>query len=396
MSGSLDAASIIAEGEALTGIADARPELHANLRALVASLNKDSRHGAEGRESCRQALLRVVKDRLVAQQWHRDFPAIGEEVIREPVFLTGLPRSGTTYFQYLFDNDRRFRLVRTWEAVMPFPPPGHDPASVAQRKAMEREVNEELRSKVEGFDALHLIDEDGPQECHLFLEYGYGAAGFHNMYDVPDYFDFLMDGLDLEPVYRIHKEMLQLLQWKTPQPRWALKYPNHVIAMETILKVFPDARFVMTHRDPAQTLASIAKMTYSLRGTREAEPVDPHRVGEQMRHFIRRHIDGIMEFCNGPNADRVTHVDYYRVAEDPGAVLDEVHAGIGIDTPADVREAIEGWRRENPKGKRGENRYTLEQFGLDEAELRELFSDYIQRFNIPSEAEGTARFPASS
>jgi Sulfotransferase family len=391
VSGLLDAASIIAEGEAITGVADAQPELHANLRALVAALNKDSRHGDEGRASCRQALLRVVKDRLTAQQWLSDFPAIAEEVIREPVFLTGLPRSGTTYFQYLFDHDRRFRLIRTWEAIMPFPPPGHDPASIATRKAMEREVNEDIRSKVKDFDALHLIDEDGPQECHLFLEYGYGAAGFHNMYDVPDYFDFLMDELDMEPVYRLEKQMLQLLQWKCPQPRWALKYPNHVIAMDPILKVFPDARFVMTHRDPVQTLASIAKMTFSLRGTREAAPVDPHRVGAQMRHFIRRHIDRIMAFCTGPDADRVTHVDYYRVAQDPAAVLGEVHAGIGIDTPDDVREAIASWRRENPKGKRGENRYTLEQFGLVEAELRELYADYIAYFNIPSEAEGTAR-----
>jgi len=392
----LDAANIIAEGEATTGITDAEPQLHANLRVLVDSLNKDGRHSAEGRESCRLALLRVVKDRLMAQKWLRDFPAIAEEAIREPVFLTGLPRSGTTYFQYLFDHDRRFRLIRTWEAIMPFPPPGHDPESIAQRKAMEREYNEEIRSKVEGFDALHLIDEDGPQECHLFLEYANGAAGYHNMYDVPDYFDFLMDDLDLEPVYRLHKQLLQLLQWKTPQPRWALKYPNHVIAMDTILKVYPDARFVMTHRDPAQALASICKMTYALRGTREAGPVDAHRVGQQMRYFIRRHIDKIMEFCTGPDAARVHHVDYYRVADNPIAVLGEIHTSLGIDTPEDVQESIATWRRENPQGKRGENKYTLEQFGLDAEDIRELYSDYTAHFDIPTEAEGKKRMAAGA
>ena len=261
---------------------------------------------------------------------------------------------------------------------------------------MERQVSQELSNKVEGFDALHLIDEDGPQECHLFLEYANGAAGYHNMYDVPGYFDFLMDELDLEPVYRIHKQLLQLLQWKLPQPRWALKYPNHVIAMDPILKVYPDARFVMTHRDPVQTLASIAKMTLSLRGTREAQPVDPHRVGAQMRHFIRRHIDRIMAFCTGPDADRVHHVDYYRVAQDPAAVLDEIHASLGIDTPDDVRESIGAWRRDNPQGKRGENKYSLEQFGLRDEEVRELFADYIQHFDIPSEAEGVARQRATA
>lgn len=392
----LEVARLIAEAEATVGIMDPEPGLHVNLQALVDSLNKDSRHSPEGRESCRQALLRVIRDRLELYKWVRDYPEIMQEEIRDPVFLTGLPRSGTTYFQYLFDQDRRFRLIRTWEAVMPFPPPGHDPASVDRRKAIEHEFNEEIRTKVEDFDALHLIDEDGPQECHLALEFGYGAAGYLNMYDVPDYFDFLMDGLDLEPVYLLHKRILQLLQWKTPQPRWALKYPNHVIAMDTILKVYPDARFVMTHRDPAQILASICKMTYSLRGTREAQPVDPHRVGQQMRYFIRRHIDRIMEFCTGPDADRVHHVDYYRVADNPTAVLGEIHASLGIDTPADVLESIATWRQENPQGKRGENRYTLEQYGLDADEVRELYSDYIAHFAIPTEAEGKKRMVASA
>ncbi|HMO69880.1 MAG TPA: sulfotransferase, partial [Novosphingobium sp.] len=245
--------------------------------------------------------------------------------------------------------------------------------------------------KVEGFDALHLIDEDGPQECHLFMEHGYGAAGFHNLHDVPGYFDALIDGIDLEPVYRVHKRMLQLLQWKCPRPRWALKYPNHVLAMDTIRRVHPTARFVMTHRDPVQVVASIAKMSLSLRTAREAGPVDPLRVGVQMTAFIRRHVDRLMAFCTGPDAASVVHVDYYRLAADPAALLDEIHAGLGIDTPDDVRASIAAWRAANPQGARGENRYTLEQFGLDEAVLRDLFADYTRHFAIPTEAEGAAR-----
>jgi hypothetical protein len=199
-----------------------------------------------------------------------------------------------------------------------------------------------------------------------------------------------MSGLDLEATYRVHKRQLQLLQWRCPQPRWALKYPNHVIAMDAIRKVYPDARFVMTHRDPVQTLASIAKMSFTLRNARYADPVDPHRIGQQMLDFIKRHIDRIMEFCTGQDGDCVTHVDYYRLADDPAKLLDEIHTGIGIDTPEDVREAIARWRRENPQGKRGTNAYSLEQFGLVEEEVRELYADYISHFDIPSEAEGVA------
>lgn len=388
MIGSLNSEHILAESQDAVGFADPEPHLHRNLAALVESLNRDGRFDAAGYGTVRQHLLRIMADRLEGLKWLRNFPEIGDQIITEPVFLTGLPRSGTTYFQYLFDHDRRFRLIRTWEAIMPNPPPGFDPASIEGRKAFERQYNEDLRNRVEGFDALHLIDEDGPQECHMFMEHGFAAAGFHNLYDVPDYFDFLMDELDFTSAYQVHKRQLQLLQWRFPQPRWALKYPNHVAAMDAILEVYPDARFVMTHRDPVQALASIAKMTFSLRTSREESPVDPHRVGRQMMHFIRRHIDRLMAFCTGPHADRVLHVDYYRLAGNPGAMLDEIHAGIGTDTPDDVRANIAAWRQENPQGKRGVNRYTLEQWGISDGEARDLFSDYIQHFDIPSEAKG--------
>ena len=190
--------------------------------------------------------------------------------------------------------------------------------------------------------------------------------------------------------YASHRRQLQLLQWRGPQPRWALKYPNHVIAMDAIVEVYPDARFAMTHRDPVQTLASIAKMSLTLRGARY-DSVDPQRVGRQMLDFVRRHIDRIMAFSRGPEAGRVVNIDYYRLVADPVAVMREIHAGLGIDTPDDVGEAVAAWRRNNPKNARGKNDYALEQFGIRAEEALELFGDYMRHFDIPREQEGLAR-----
>ena len=382
-----DAAAILSEAENEAQFEDDDAAIRANMEALCAALNEGPRFADSAADQIAQGLIARQVDRIAGLKWSADFPEIADEKVEAPVFLTGLPRSGTTYFQYLFDNDRRFRLIRTWEAVMPLPPPCHDPASVEQRKAIEREYNEQLRFKVENFDALHLIDEDGPQECHVFMEQACAAAGFHNLYDVPGFFDYLATGCDLQAAYRVHRRQLQLLQWQCPETRWALKYPNHTLAMDAILAVYPDARFVMTHRDPVQVVASIAKMSYSLRAARYAEPVDPYHVGRQMLAFIRTHIDRLMAFCSGPHGDRVTHVDYYRLADDPAAMLGDIHRGIGIDTPGDVRAQIAVWREANPKGARGKNEYGLAQFGIDEAEARALFADYAQHFDIPTEAE---------
>jgi hypothetical protein len=387
----LSPAAILAEAEARVGIADSDWQLRVNLEQLVASLNADARLPPFGEASAHRALVDRTADRLEGLKWLREVPEIGSEPIVQPVFLTGLPRSGTTFFQYLFDRYARFRLIRTWEGISPSPPPGIDAASVARRKAEEGERRRKTRPPAEGFDALHLIDADGPEECHAFLEQSYAAAGFYNLFDVPAYFDFLMTSLDFTAAYRVHRRQLQLLQWRMPQPRWALKYPNHVIAMEPILAIYPDARFVMTHRDPLQTLASIAKMTYTLRSTRYERPVDPKTVGRQMLDFVQRHIDRIMAFCTSPQGKRVIHVDYYRLVDNPAAVMAEVHAGLGIDTPQEVSAAVADWHHRNPKGARGANSYALETYGLEAGAVAEQFGPYMRQFGIPREREGLGR-----
>ncbi|MPS70457.1 MAG: sulfotransferase [Novosphingobium sp.] len=391
----LDAATIIGEAEAKVGIADTDPGARQNLEHLLASLRESFPMSAEGEAGTRAMLTMDAVNRLESLKWLRDQPEIGEERIEAPVFLMGLPRSGTTYFQYLFDRDPRFRLIRTWESTLPSPPPGFDPASIAPRRAAWTEM-QKRRGHFEGFEALHLYDEDGSDECHAFLEQSWGAAGLHNLYRVPAYFEWLTQGLDLEASYRIHKRQLQCLQWRGPRKPWALKYPNHVLAMDAILAVHPDARMVMTHRDPAQVVASIAKMTWNLRSSRAAGPVDRHEVGRDMRAFIRRHVDRILEFDRGPQGGRVVHVDYYALVASPVGELRRIHAGIGIDTPESVSRAVADWHEANPRHARGRNDYSLEQYGLDADDLRAEFADYIGRFAIPSEAEGTARAGATA
>lgn len=386
----LDAGSILEEAERKVGIADPDAFVRDNLERLVAALGETFPMSDEGQAHVRDMLMLDSVNRLESAKWLRDVPEIGEEPIEAPVFLMGLPRSGTTYFQYLFDRDPRFRLIRTWESIMPSPPPGSDPASITARRAAWVEM-QRARGHFEGFEALHLYDEDGSDECHAFLEQSYGAAGLNNLYRVPGYFDYLLDEADLAGTYRVHKRQLQALQWRGERKAWALKYPNHVLAMDAILGVYPDARMVMTHRDPVQTLASICKMTAGLRGMRSAGLVNPHEVGRDMLHFIARHIERIMAFDAGPDGERVVHVDYYALVADPVREMRAIHRALGIETPTAVAEAVAAWQAANPKNARGRNEYALAQYGLDDAAVAERFAPYMRRFAIPREREGLSR-----
>lgn len=390
----LEAQAIIAEAEAKVGIADEDPGIAGNLERLIAAIAELFPISPAGEARIRSLMMMDATNRLESLKWLRDHPEIGDEAIEAPVFLMGLPRSGTTYFQYLFDRDRRFRLIRTWESMMPSPPPGFDPGSVESRRAAWREL-QKARGHFEGFEALHLYDEDGSDECHAFLQQSWGAAGLNNTYRVPQYFDWLLDSGDLVQTYKIHKRQLQCLQWRQEPRPWALKYPNHVIAMNEILQVYPDAQFVMTHRDPAQVVGSISKMTWNLRSMVAASTPDMHQVGADMLHFIQRHIDRIMDFDAGPHGDRVVHVDYYALVADPVGEMRKIHRGLGIETPDDVAQAVGAWHADNPKNARGKNDYSLDQYGLDVDAVRAQFASYSQRFGIPDEVEGLARAHAS-
>ena len=204
----LSAADIVNEAESRAKIADSEPVLRGNLERLIDSLNQDAKLPPRGEASARKNMIDRTVDRLEGLRWLRDHPEIGNEVIAQPVFLSGLPRSGTTFFQYLFDRDTRFRLIRSWEGISPSPPPGFDAESVRRRKAEEGERRRQSRPPIAGFEALHLMDADGPEECHAFLEQSYAAAGFYNLYDVPSYFDYLMSSLDLTTAYRAHRRTL--------------------------------------------------------------------------------------------------------------------------------------------------------------------------------------------
>jgi hypothetical protein len=230
------------------------------------------------------------------------------------------------------------------------------------------------------------MDPEGPDECSLLLNLAFAQAGFLNYLDVPGYFRWLLAHGDFLATYRFHKSVLQLLQWGAAPRRWVLKYPNHLLAMREIGAVHPRARFVVTHRDPVQALASLCDLTFQYRAPRHARNDKP-QIGRQLQEFVRAHIERLMAYAERPDAGRpVIDVDYYRLVEDPLASVAGVYAALDLEMPRTVRDTLSEWVRRNPKGQRGEHRYRLEEFGLDAGSVNESFAAYRKRYAIPLES----------
>ena len=380
---------VLERARALTDVEDPDPtHFVENLAAAVDSINRDAALIPGAADHFVGMLAVAARNRIEVDRCVADEPRIATSGLTPPIFLTGLPRSGTTYFQYLFDQDPDLRMLRTWEGDRPAPPPAVDPESARLRREASIETARRNREATGGkIDAFHLTDVDGPQECLAILDQTFVNPGLLWMMSVSGYFDHLLHTADLVAAYEHHATVVKMLQWGAPPRRWALKWPCHLLALDAIATVHPEARFVVTHRDPVQALASNCSLTQMLRaGT--SPSADPEQIGRDMLELVRQHVDRLVAFDIAQSAtgdSHLVHVDYYQLVDAPEAVMPDVFAAIGLDWTPEVDERVRVWRAENPQGKRGTHEYHLEDYGLDRAAIADAFSAYTERFGIPSE-----------
>jgi Sulfotransferase family len=359
---------------------------HEFLERYTHSLNTEGVMTEAGVLRTRSHLLRCLHNRLDLKQWYQREPAISTEVIERPIFLMGLPRSGTTFMHHLFDHDPDMRLLRNWEALCPCPPPAIDPESVHTRLTAARAVKAATLEAMANFDAMHLLDPEGPDECTVLLDQVFGMVGVLNLAKVDGYFRWLSEAADFREVFEYHKSILQMLQYKAPRRRWVMKYPNYILAMPELSATYPDGLFVVSHRDPVQALASLCKLTHMLRASCYADgDNDPHQVGREIWHFVQKHVDRMMEFRASNTSTPIVDVDYQQLLDDPSAAVEKVYAAADMDFPQSVRSTLADWTAANPQGKRGSNKYRFEDYGLDRAEVEAGFDEYRNAFNIPRE-----------
>ena len=380
---------VVERAHALTDVVDPDPtHFLQNLDAVVRCVNEEAALTPQSVEANAAMMAVALRNRIEVDRYVADEPGIDDSPLERPIFLTGLPRSGTTYFQYLFDQDPDLRMLRTWEGERPVPPPATDAESVRRRHEASVENARRMREATGGkIDAFHLTDVDGPQECLAILDQTFVNPGLLWTMSVSGYLEYLLHTADLREAYEFHARVLRLLQWGAPVRRWALKWPCHLLALDAIATVHPDARFVVTHRDPVQALASNCSLTHMLReGT--SLNADPMKIGRDMLELVRQHVDRLVEFDIAQRAtgnSRLVHVDYYQLVDAPETLMPDVFAAIDLDWTPVVEQRIRSWREANPKGKRGTHDYRLDDYGLDRATVAEAFANYTERFDIPSE-----------
>jgi hypothetical protein len=382
LDGPLDPDDLIAAARRETGLhcfggEGFREPLGMLLRACAAEASP----GLVGRAAMRWDIHRFLANLLRFREAEDRTPGILDERITRPVFITGLPRSGTTFLHKLMMLDEANQVPRVWQTIYPYS--GAD-AHRGDIKTRIRRVDRQLRAFARlapEFRSMHPIDARSPQECSEITAHMFASLRFDTTYRIPSYRRWLDLTGHLE-AYRFHRRFLQHLQYRSGAERWVLKCPDHVFALGALRTVYPDARLVFVHRDPAKVLPSVTRLTEVLRRpfTRR---IDRLEIGRQ---DCERWLEGARHMIRAAEADRngqsISHISYSDLAADPLATVEGLYSSLGLNVSGQFADRIRNLTSVEPTGGYGINRYTPQDYGIDLAAERQNFADYTEYFGI--------------
>ena len=381
----LDADPLIQTARRQTGLSDFGDTAFIGpLTRLLEACSAESSLTIVGRSATKWDIVRFLSNLLIVQDAVVRCPEMIAAPIRQPIFITGLPRSGTTFLHRLMLSDPTNRAPTVWETIAPSPIAGTRERRIA-RVARQLKAFEWLAPE---FRALHPLEATSPQECSEITAHVFRSLRFDTNYHIPSYRNWLdADVARHLPAYRFHKQFLQFLQHQDgqPPPRWVLKCPEHLFALQAILAVYPDARLVFVHRDPVKVLLSQARLTEVLRRpfTRR---LDPRTLGTDES---RRWLDGTSRMMAvGDDAgclEPVCHVHHMDLISDPVSTVEAVYRHFGMTMEPAMATAIDNYVAAKPRGGYGEHSYHFEDHGLDEHEERAKFRPYMVRFGVTAE-----------
>lgn len=355
------------------------------LGMLLESLHGEARLNASGEWAARAQFIKVLKDRLWAQQWFERHPEILARPLRRPVIVLGPMRSGTTRIHRLLAADGRFSHLRSFETISPVPRPDFTQGCKDFRITLARRIMRVARLANPCTLNIHPTGPLEPEEELGLLASSFWGMKHETQWQVPSYGRWC-ERQDAGPAYAQMARLLKLIGWSQQASSlrpWVLKCPQHMLDLPELLRIFPDARLIVTHRDPREVVGSAASLAWN-QTVIYSDHADPHSIGEEWLRKTRLLVDRMRRARETIPADRVIDVHYDEMDRDWRGTMARVYRFLGLDM-APVLPAMEAYQRRTCGLKRRLHRYRLEQFGLSRERVLEELGDYVRSYDIPIE-----------
>jgi hypothetical protein len=381
----LTADDLIATAERNTGLKDfGSDDWREPFDVLLRAIESEADLNLFGRLWTRQDLVLFLETRLRIEDAYRTHPEIDAEVIDRPVFVTGLPRSGTSILFELLAQDPQFMAPANWEFVLPCPPPEAASYRSDPRVPRAHELITQPGRVTPTFQAMHELSAWIPNECGVAFRMSFRSQHLVATFQVPSYAAWLY-AADQKPAYRYYKRLLKLLQWRNPRAHWLLKSPEHQSYLPTLFEVFPDARVIVTHRDPVKAQGSVTNLLGTFYWMRSNRPFDAQAFEELLTpEGTAARLEQMIDWIESGAipAGQIVHSRYADLIESPLDALEKLYARMSSSFAGPARAAVERYLAQKPRGKFGVHRYTVDRADR----VRQLFARYQAYFDVPSEA----------
>jgi hypothetical protein len=371
-------ADLLASARKVTGLHDFGDEdFLLPLRLLLEDFRERNHFTPMGRITVKTILHQQLCARLCLEQRFKLAPEIAQAPIDRPLIIAGLPRTGTTHLHNLLSRIPSLRYLPLWQTLHPAPPLPGRPDRRRQVTAFSMTMTHYILPLLM---RMHELETDLPHEELTVCALCYRSFFFEGAFDVPGYRQWYASN-EHEKGYDYLKRTLQILQQesapegRTAATRWVLKSPQHLDQLETILQVFPDAKLILTHRDPLRAVVSmITMMAYTsrqvYRPTRLRE--NAHAWVDRLEQMLRRSQAQVQRI---PNAS-VLNVDFNAFMADAEGTVRRVCEFAGVELDAAALAAVRDYLSKNVRDRHGRIEYRFEDLGLNEGEIRERFAFY--------------------
>jgi hypothetical protein len=335
------------------------------LERLVRALEQEARLNSVGESVIYPRLVSHLRSRLEVEDWYRRHPEIDEVEVTAPLFGLGLPRTGSTALSFLLAQDPDVRYLRQWESSQPCPPPstveGPDPRITATAG--------QIGSKE------HVpTDVNGPMECLDLMALDFKTQIYLAFAHIPSYASWLTDA-DLTSTYLYERRVLKLLAWGEPARPWRLKSPAHMLWITDLDAAFPDARFVMTHRDPTDVLLSVCDVYADIARNFTAE-LDRRDIGRLNLDQWTTGVDRLIEFRAGPGRGRFYDIDFRAMQSDPIGEVQGLYRWLGVVPNHAFESRMQSWWSANAAERDQTHHSDPAIYGLDLDQVRRRFATY--------------------
>lgn len=383
----LDEQRLFNEVRAYTGLDDIHVgDLENRLSRLLHHMDAEMDLDDDGRQAAYSTVLEFLITRTGLLEDRQRHPGLAESEVKQPIFVTGLPRSGTTLLHSLLAADPNSRAPEWWESIRPSPPPGLSEGPDPRIELANAEIRSVLALQP-GLMKSHPYFDQGSHtlmECEPLAVTDFRHILRTAYYRVPGVVRIELNQ-DPEAFYQYHRKVLQALQWKRPEKRWALKGTEHHVRLEALKSVYPDAIVIWLHRDPQRVFPSLMEILTSV-AEGIAGPVDRPVFGRGVLERYSAMLDRAMgsPLIDHPDVHHLLYADFVR---DPIGMVRGVYTSHSIPFGDEQANAMTQWMQDpaNRGDRHGKFVYDLESFGVTRDALEDRTAAYRRRFAIPFE-----------